>query len=306
MALAAPGGNSPADPGILSLGDGGTTRALGDNVYLRKRGTSMAAPHVAGVAAAMLAANPALSVGQLRDLLLRAARPFVVGTARDCTPGRCGAGMLDAGAAVSLAALSPAAPALAGEVTPAPGIGVWLAQADEGLRFFIDVRGGQPQVVVQFFDGAGQPQWAQARLDRDTDQAAYLGRWTRHRSGSALEGGSRPARPDLDLGALRLSLGTDGRWLLDSGGRQLTLRRTELADVGPAQGTGPGRTGLWWSVDRLGALFAIDARGARARLSVLDYTHGGAATWRTAELSQQADGHYAAPWSARPAPPPQA
>jgi hypothetical protein len=206
--------------------------------------------------------------------------------------------MLDAGAAVSLAALSPAAPALANEAAPVPESGVWLAQEDSGLRFFVDVRGGQPQLVGQFFDVSGQPQWAQARLGHDADQVAYLGRWTRHRDGSAWDGGSRPARPDQDLGAVRLSQGADGRWLLDSGGRRLTLRRADLADAGPARNGGPGRTGLWWSVDRLGALAAIDARGTRARLSVLAYTHGGGATWRTAELSQQTDGRYSGTWVA--------
>ncbi|QPF71608.1 S8 family serine peptidase [Roseateles sp. DAIF2] len=71
--------------------------------YQYMQGTSMAAPHVSGVAALMLAANPYLNDRDLERLLLRTVRAF---------PGSCsscGAGLLDAAAAVAVAAGNPAA-----------------------------------------------------------------------------------------------------------------------------------------------------------------------------------------------------
>ena len=74
-------------------------------------GTSVAAPHVAGTAALIKSLLPAASVEQVRGLLVNNVRPFPAGSA--CAPGGsfaglCGAGLLDAGAAISRAVLSSA------------------------------------------------------------------------------------------------------------------------------------------------------------------------------------------------------
>jgi len=103
--LAAPGGAGiPADVN----GDGYpdwvlstlVDNATGQFIYQFDAGTSMAAPHVAGVAALCLAANPTLTVTQLENLLLS--------TATDLgTPSRddlYGFGLVNAAAAVQQAA----------------------------------------------------------------------------------------------------------------------------------------------------------------------------------------------------------
>jgi serine protease len=101
--LAAPGGTAggwPADQ-ILSTDNRGETRPTTDH-YGYKVGTSMAAPHVAGVAALLLAADPALRPGELINLLMETARPFPAAGTESCTsagPRSCGAGLLDAAAA---------------------------------------------------------------------------------------------------------------------------------------------------------------------------------------------------------------
>lgn len=65
--------------------------------YTVLSGTSMAAPHVAGVVALLLQANPRLSPDAVREVLRRTARPL-----DGCPPHVCGAGQVDARAAVDL------------------------------------------------------------------------------------------------------------------------------------------------------------------------------------------------------------
>ncbi|WP_455212241.1 S8 family serine peptidase, partial [Kaarinaea lacus] len=88
--ILAPGGDVAEDTdndgnpdGVLSMVEGG---------YAFYNGTSMAAPHVAGVAALMLAANPGLSPSQVESQLKTEAIP------RDLSqcPKPCGSGLLNA------------------------------------------------------------------------------------------------------------------------------------------------------------------------------------------------------------------
>ncbi len=104
VALSAPGGaqgwvNDPR--GILTLSNTGLTTAEaspGGDTYVFVQGTSMSAPQVAGVTALMLAANPGLAPAQVRQKLRATARAFPAGST--CTTALCGAGLLDAVAAV--------------------------------------------------------------------------------------------------------------------------------------------------------------------------------------------------------------
>jgi serine protease len=112
VALAAPGGWFPANAtsganGILSLFNAGRTTPAA-NTFAFAVGTSEAAAHVSGVAALVLSANAGLSAADVRRILQGTARTFPDAT---CTPIVCGAGIVDAGAAVSVAlAPAPAAP----------------------------------------------------------------------------------------------------------------------------------------------------------------------------------------------------
>jgi serine protease len=93
--VAAPGGDSGA--GILSTWNAGTSTPAGDN-YGYMMGTSMATPHVAGVAALMLAKNPNLTPDEVEAKLKATARAFPAA----CSG--CGAGIVDAAAAVNAVA----------------------------------------------------------------------------------------------------------------------------------------------------------------------------------------------------------
>jgi len=92
--VAAPGGD--ANGYILSTLNAGTSTPGADN-YAGYQGTSMATPHVAGVAALMLARNGALTPDDIEAKLKSTARAF------PGTCSQCGTGIVDAGAAVAAA-----------------------------------------------------------------------------------------------------------------------------------------------------------------------------------------------------------
>jgi serine protease len=119
VTIAAPGGGNGNY--ILSTLNAGLTTPGADN-YALYQGTSMATPHVAGTVSLMLSANPALTPAQVKTALQSSARTFPTGTGDDCTPARCGAGIVDAAAA--LAATVP--------ITPPPAARVNLALASNG------------------------------------------------------------------------------------------------------------------------------------------------------------------------------
>lgn len=86
VGILAPGGDQSKDPagGIVSTYPGG---------YVFYQGTSMASPHVAGVAALYLATNPNATPSQVTDLLKSKSKPR---TPADCNNKPCGAGLLNA------------------------------------------------------------------------------------------------------------------------------------------------------------------------------------------------------------------
>lgn len=104
--IGAPGGDSSADPTeslILGLTNQGPDQA-GAFGYGYGGGTSFSAPHAAGVLALMLSVSPDLTPGQMVSVLVRSARPYRQGTRCGAIIGNseCGAGMLDALAALQL------------------------------------------------------------------------------------------------------------------------------------------------------------------------------------------------------------
>ena len=100
VSLAAPGGDG--GDGVISTWNTGATTP-GSDGYAAYLGTSMATPHVSGVAALMLSKNTSLTPDQVASILTSTARPFPA----TCSP--CGAGIVNASAAVDAvpAAVTP-------------------------------------------------------------------------------------------------------------------------------------------------------------------------------------------------------
>jgi len=133
--IMAPGGDVQRDDngdgtpdGVLSLVSGG---------YALYNGTSMAAPHVAGVAALLVADTLSLTPAQILAELQQRAR------ARDatngCPPGRCGAGLLRVGVVASPPSVT----------ISAPRVDLWRF-FDTSEAVSVTVReGGQPKAGAQ-------------------------------------------------------------------------------------------------------------------------------------------------------------
>lgn len=96
--VAAPGGDTRAGAanGVLSTLNTGTTTP-GSDAYAFYQGTSMATPHVSGVAALMLSVNPSLTPTQIETRLKSTTRTFPA----SCS--QCGTGIVNAAAAVAAA-----------------------------------------------------------------------------------------------------------------------------------------------------------------------------------------------------------
>ncbi|MFB6810531.1 S8 family serine peptidase [Streptomyces sp. NPDC056387] len=99
-----PGTVTTPENGILSTLNSGTTTP-GSEIYKPYQGTSMAAPHVAGLAALVVAAKPSLTPAQVEAAIKANARPLP-GT---CTGG-CGTGIADAAATINAVTSTPPTP----------------------------------------------------------------------------------------------------------------------------------------------------------------------------------------------------
>jgi serine protease len=144
--VAAPGGelfSGDYTNGILSTQNTGTT-SPGSDSYEFYQGTSMAAPHVAGVAALLYATDPSITPDGVESILKNTARAF---------PGscsQCGSGIVDATAAVAAAAGG------SGDVldngTPVNGL---AATAGSQLYFTMEVPAGATELLFAMSGGSG-------------------------------------------------------------------------------------------------------------------------------------------------------
>ena len=141
--LAAPGGGQGGR--ILSTLNTGTTTP-GIDSYGFYSGTSMAAPHVAGVAALIYAMNPNISPTAVETILKNTARAFP----GNCS--QCGSGIVDATAAVAAAASDGSAD---GALENGVAVGGLAADTGSQLSFTMEVPAGATDLSFETFGGTG-------------------------------------------------------------------------------------------------------------------------------------------------------
>jgi len=99
--ISAPGGETNVTAnGILSTLNAGTQSPAGDSFEFYQ-GTSMATPHVVGIVSLMLSIKPSLFPGKVLQILQSTATAFPGGSS--CNTSICGAGIINAAAAVAAA-----------------------------------------------------------------------------------------------------------------------------------------------------------------------------------------------------------
>ncbi len=110
------GGVWKTDEMILSTYNTGS-QGPGSDSYDWLQGTSMASPHVAGVAALLYSVDPGITPAEVETILKDTARAFPSVSNHQCTTSNCGDGIVDAAAAVAAANGNPPPP------PPPPGDG---------------------------------------------------------------------------------------------------------------------------------------------------------------------------------------
>ncbi|HEX4872994.1 MAG TPA: S8 family peptidase [Nevskiaceae bacterium] len=150
--VAAPGGamSSATDPnGVLSTYNSGT-QGPGSDSYAFSQGTSMATPHVAGVAALMHAVKPGITPDEVESLLKSTSRSF------PATCSGCGSGIVNALAAVQGAqgGGTPPPPTSTTLSNGVPVTGLSGAAGTE-LRFTLQVPSGASNLSFQMSGGSG-------------------------------------------------------------------------------------------------------------------------------------------------------
>jgi subtilisin family serine protease len=145
--VAAPGGSGDAASCTTTSCPSWILSRVGDNL-VGKAGTSMAAPHVAAVAALLKAANPALTPDQIARIIRGTATTMHDG----CPTAVCGSGIVNAAAAVAKA--SDAA-----SVTAADGVGATVSVVVTGTRQVGAVLTAAPLAGANAYTTPSSYQW---------------------------------------------------------------------------------------------------------------------------------------------------
>lgn len=188
--LAAPGGDMSVDRTFDGYGDGVLSTLYDDvhgtYVYAFYQGTSMAAPHVAGVIALMLGVNPALTPADIDNLLATGAMTRDLGNSF-----LYGKGLLDAFAAVSaaVAATGGAVPTPPPHLAVDPGALNFGASSTQANVTLSNSGGSTPPLQVTSFEAIEDDGGSWLSVQAGAVDANGLGSYAVHVSRTGLADG---------------------------------------------------------------------------------------------------------------------
>lgn len=198
--LAAPGGVGIDADGIKSTYNLGGSYPAADS-YAFQSGTSMAAPHVAGVAALIKALRPTFTPNAIYQHILATVRPHAHSS---CNTANCGAGLLDAGRAIaSLGGLQsqPLHPGFSG---------TWYNPNMSGQGFVFDIDGVARYVYAGWYSfdagtntGPSGQRWYSAQAASVQMGAPFVDLLVYRNTGGRFD--SLPATQPETIGTARLS-----------------------------------------------------------------------------------------------------
>lgn len=270
--ISAPGGevNLNSANGVLSTLNTGAQGPVADT-YAFYQGTSMATPHVAGVASLLYSLNPAISPAQVMTILQNTATSFPAGST--CNTSVCGSGIVNAGAAV--AALQnplPAITALAPQ-SAMPG----------GSAFTLTVNGtGFVAGSLVRWDGVNRPTTfvsaTQLTAAIDAANIATAGTANVTVFNPAPGGGTSNAAPFVIGNPIPVITGFNPPWIApDSGAFSLTVYGVGFVNGATVRWNGANRTTTFVGPTQLtAAITASDiASGGAANITVANPAPGG-------------------------------
>ena len=293
VAIAAPGGDKPRDTGILSLGDGGTTRPINDNSTLIEQGTSMAAPHVAGVVSLMLSVNPNLTPAQVKSLLQSTARRFPTGVGRDCNTTACGAGILNAAGAVRAAASGEAAIRLG-----QPQSGWWWNPAEGGRGFALEIRDGRLFFAGFLYEASGRATWYASGPTAMQSPTKYIGTLDKYFGGQTMNGAYKTPVNQGSAGQLTIDFTDATHAVMSWPGGSVNIERFEFVNQGLATAVSSfaPESGWWWNPDEGGRGFAIEVQKGSLFMSSFFYDDIGNPIWNISTGAMSAPNLFEGDW----------
>ncbi len=283
--VAAPGGDGPDGPvenGIGSTSNDGLTTAA-NFIYTSFSGTSFAAPEVAGIASLMLSVNPALTPAWITHLIQITARPFAPGTCAFYYPA-CGAGIIDAGAAVAAARR---------QASTGPQPGWWWNPAQSGRGFSIEVRGNNMFMAGYLYADDGRATWLVSDGPM-TNVSTYSGPLTAFGGGQTLTGPYKSnTLTNPNVGTITLQFSDASHGTLTWPGGTIPIERFPF---GSGTASFQPESGWWWNADESGRGFAIEVQGNSLFMAGYMYDSSGNPIWYVSEGGMTYQNLYQGSW----------
>jgi serine protease len=291
ITLAAPGGDMRNDAGVISLGDDGQTTARNNGSTVAKQGTSMAAPHVAGIVSLILSVNPNLTPDQVKSILTATARPFPAGSS--CTTNQCGSGIVNASAALRAAAGGGA------QITSnLPQSGWWWHEREDGRGFAIEVRDGKLFFAGFMYGSDGKPTWYASGPAAMQTPNNYVGTLDTYSGGQTLNGNHKPPTQGTSAGQIKIDFNSPQTGTITWPGGVIPIKRFEFSASGlttPRTAFTP-ESGWWWNTKEDGRGYALEVQNGRLFMAAFMYSDTGNPVWFVTTGSMSSPTKYSGSW----------